>query len=70
MRIAHMMTLPPPISAGVTKKPRQSTKTMTTPAARPGSDSGKKICQKVAVGLAPRFMPARRQSWSMIFIEA
>src|ERR671924_1863687 len=41
IRIAHMMTRPPPISAGVTKKPRQRTKIRTTPAAKPGKESGK-----------------------------
>ena len=56
--IDTMMILPPPSTAGVTKKPRQSTNTTIIPANRPGSESGKNTCQKARTGPAPRLAAA------------
>ena len=43
--------------------------TMSAPARRPGSDSGKYTFQNARVGLAPRLAAAFTRSWSIARIE-
>ena len=62
---AIITTLPPPSSAGVTKKPREKMKTRTPAAAIPGRLSGRKIRRNVVSGPAPSERDASASRGSM-----